>query len=280
MKQAKQDVQILVAAMHQQDLSIAERMHIATDVIIANQADRTGFQQMDFGGFQARMITTQTRGVGINRNLALHYADGDILLLADDDVVYHSGYAQMVQNAFAAHPDADAIIFNIALTEGSRSCRINKKASRVRIFNALNYGAVRIAVRRESLLRSRIHFSTLFGGGALFSSGEDTLFLCDMLRSGFRIYTCADTIATVDQSDSTWFSGYNEKYLYDKGALYCAAFPRFPLLFCLQDLIRHPYLYRQQQKTLLQALQIMRSGIHGYHTLTPWKPAVPVSDPL
>ena len=52
------------------------------------------------------MITTTTHGVGINRNLALFYATGDILLLADDDMVYADGYPEMVRKAFADWPDA------------------------------------------------------------------------------------------------------------------------------------------------------------------------------
>ena len=42
------------------------------------------------------MITTETRGVGINRNLALTYAKGEICLFADDDVTYNDDVEERV----------------------------------------------------------------------------------------------------------------------------------------------------------------------------------------
>lgn len=270
MKSREDRIQVLVATMHQHDFSKVEEMKIATDVLFANQADRTEFSFQKYDSFEARMVTTPTRGVGINRNLALGHATGDILLLADDDVVYCDGYAQMVYRAFRDHPDADAVVFNIDTVGAEISSRRNRKSKRVRLHNAMNYGAVRIAVRRESLLRERISFSGFFGGGAMYSSGEDSLFIRDMLHRGFRIYTSDQTIAVVDQRESTWFRGYNEKYLYDKGALFCALFPRRAVLFGIVYLLRHPEVCRGAGMTMLRALAVLRKGIAGYKKMQPW----------
>lgn len=270
MIQSTEKVQVLVATMHQQDFSKVSEMKIASDVFFANQADKTGYETKDYGGFSAAMLTTETRGVGINRNFALQYASGDILLLADDDMVYSEGYADTVRREFEAHPDADAIIFNIETVGADVQRRMNQKSSRVRMFNALNYGAARIAVRRNSLMRERIYFSTSFGGGTPFSAGEDSLFICDMLKKGFKIYTSPEVIATVDQSTSTWFSGYNQKYIYDKGAFFGAAFGIIALPMCLQDLIRHKKIYKDAELSLLQALSLMKKGIAGYKKMQPW----------
>lgn len=271
MNHNEERIQILAVTMHQCDFSKVEQMRIATDVLFANQADRNETATKQYDTFQAQMVTTSGRGVGRNRNVALAHATGDILLLADDDVVYCEGYAQMVRRAFRDHADADAIVFNIDTIGASIPSRRNQESKRVRLYNALNYGAVRIAVRRESLLRERICFSGSFGGGAMFSSGEDTLFICDMLRKGFKIYTSSDTIAVVDQRESTWFRGYNEKYLYDKGALNGAAFPVLPSLFCQQYLVRHPEVFREAGLSFFQALELMRRGIKGYRAGMPWK---------
>lgn len=270
MVQSTEKVQVLVATMHQKDFSKVSEMKIASDVFFANQADKTGYETKAYGGFSAAMLTTETRGVGINRNFALQYSSGDILLIADDDMVYSDGYADTVRNAFAVQPDADAIIFNIETVGAKVQRRMNSKSSRVHMFNALNYGAARIAVRRSSLIRERITFSTCFGGGTSFSAGEDSLFICDMLKRGFKIYTSPEVIATVDQSTSTWFSGYNQKYIYDKGAFYGAAFGIMALPMCLQDLIRHKKIYKDAELSLFQALSLMKKGISGYKEMQPW----------
>ena len=104
--------EILCVTMHQKDFSKIEQMNINSDVVFANQADRTSMNELEFNGHRARMITTDTRGVGVNRNLALTYAQGEICLFADDDVTYDDDMEERVLKEFDAHPDADVIIFH------------------------------------------------------------------------------------------------------------------------------------------------------------------------
>ena len=65
--------EILCVTMHQKDFSKIQQMNIHSDVFFANQADRTAFEELEFEGYKARMLTTNTRGVGANRNLTLMY---------------------------------------------------------------------------------------------------------------------------------------------------------------------------------------------------------------
>ncbi len=260
-------IEVIVATMHQTDFSKVSDMNISTDAVFANQTDETFFSEKSFDSFTAKMISTQTRGVGINRNIGLQYASGDILLLADDDMVYADNYAKTVAKAFEEIPDADAVIFNIETVGQDMGRRQNQKISRVRIYNCLNYGAVRIAVRRSSLAKKRICFSTCFGGGTIYSAGEDSLFICDMLRSGLKIYTYPETIAAVDQTDSTWFKGYNEKFIFDKGAFFGATFGKNAWIMCLQYLIRHSKVYKGASFSITQAYSLMLKGAKGYKTL-------------
>ena len=100
-------LQVLVATMHQMDLSIAEKMNIRCHAVIANQSDRN--EILTDG--KLTMVTTNTRGVGLNRNIALMAADAEILVFSDDDVVYHDDMPQAVEAAFRDNPQADVLIF-------------------------------------------------------------------------------------------------------------------------------------------------------------------------
>ena len=124
--------EILCVTMHQKDFSKIEQMNIHSDVVFANQADRTCFEEKEFEGHLARMITTETRGVGINRNLALTYAKGEICLFADDDVTYNDDVEERVLAEFDAHPDADVIIFHLDTDSERKQIKYNetKKCSR------------------------------------------------------------------------------------------------------------------------------------------------------
>lgn len=262
-------VEVLCATMHQKDFSKIDAMHIQSDVVFANQADETGYCEIASGEHRARMITTETRGVGINRNLALMYASDEYLLFSDDDLQYVDRYPQIVEEAFSKVPQADCLIFNIDTVGSDIPRRKNAKIKRVRWYNAMNYGAVRIAVRRVSVQRENLMFSRNFGGGTLFSCGEDTLFIMDMLKKKLKIYTYPETIATVDQRESSWFKGFSEKYYYDRGVLFASISRPFAKLLCLQDLLRHPD-YKKNGLSFSAAYALMKEGIRNRRSLRPF----------
>ncbi|MBR2616245.1 MAG: glycosyltransferase [Clostridia bacterium] len=247
-------------------------MNLQSDVVFANQSDETGYREVSFGENTARMISTATRGVGVNRNLALLYATGEYLLFSDDDLRYVDGYRDTVERAFSELPRADCIIFNIETVGSDIGRRQNGKARRVRWYNALNYGAVRLAVRRSSVSREGIFFNCNFGGGTPFSCGEDTLYIISMLKKGLKLYAYPALIATVDQTESTWFRGYTEKYYFDKGVLYASISRPFGRLLCLQDLIRHPN-YKKNGLSFSRAYAWMKRGLKSQKRLTPFSEA-------
>ena len=266
------NIEVLVAAMNEADHSLPARMGIRTDALIGNQCAHNEVEEYTHEGHTVRIFSFAERGVGLNRNNTLLRAQGDILLFADEDETLSPDYAEQVARAFAETPQADGLIFNICTVGDDRGRRQNKRVRRVRLWNALNYGAVRIAVRRTAISREGITFNTNFGGGTPFSFGEDNLFIVSMLRRGLRLYTHPYTVATVDQGSSSWFEGYTEKYLYDKGVLFRAVSRRLAGLLCLQDLVRHPFLYRKAGLSLPAALRIMRRGVRGYKSLRPFAP--------
>lgn len=222
-------LEVLCVTMHQKDFSKIQEMNIQSDVVFANQADRYDYEELEFEGNLARMITTNQRGVGRNRNTALLYAKREICLLADDDIIYKEGYEKAIINAFKDIPKADIIIFN-CYSNSEQKPRITNGISRVRYWNFMRHGTCRMAIRKASIVRKNIFFSLLFGGGAIYSSGEDSLFLKKALEQGLRVYTHPYFIGTINYETSTWFSGFNEKYFFDKGAWLQIAFPYFKFI--------------------------------------------------
>lgn len=124
----------------------------------------------------------------------------------------------------------------------------------------MKYGAVRIAVRTNKLRQANIYFSLLFGGGAMYSSGEDSLFIAECIRKGLTIYTNPSVIGYVSQEESTWFKGYTDKYFIDKGVLYASLSKRLKKLLCLQYVIRHHTSFNNV-KTAREAYKLMLQGV-------------------
>lgn len=243
-------LEILCVTMHQSDFQKIAEMNIHSNVVFANQCDRTAYEEKEFDGFTAKMISTETRGVGINRNLALAYATADICLLADDDVVYADDMEARVTAEFDAHPDADVMIFHFETDSARKQIKYPKTKKHGR-FARMPWAGFRIAFRLSALRRANVWFTTLFGGGCLFPSGEDSMFLADLKSAGLRFYVSQETIGNVSFEESSWFTGYDEKFYFGKGAFVAARHPKTFFFWCRYYLFRyrnHKEIPRKEKK--------------------------------
>lgn len=253
-------VQVLASVMNQTMEKIAEQMQLESDAVIINQCDRLGLEEMQYRGYKVRFYSFPDRGVGRSRNEAIMRADGDICLFADEDIVYETGYAAAVAEEFEKNSDADMILFNIMVEKDRQTYHIEER-KRVRWYNCGRYGAVSFAVRRESLLRSGITFSLLFGGGARYSNGEDSLFLKEFMDKGYKVYTAPVTIGKeVRDGESSWFSGYHEKFFRDRGVLYRRLYGRLAGVMALRFLVVHKKKLCGEI-SLKEAYRLMKAGM-------------------
>lgn len=239
-------VQVLVATMNQDkgDYSLLEKMNIQTDAIVCNQCDRNEFVEFEWNGHTIRWLSFAERGVGLNRNNALMRAIGDIVLFADDDMVYVDGYADRVAKAFEQVSNADVIVFNLIEKIPTRyvipkMCNVNK-------LNYLRYGTARVAIRLSTIKINGIYFNQCFGGGTEHSHGEDNLFLTECLKKGLKIIALPIVIAElINIRQSTWNNGFDDKYIKDQGVLYRTISRKWWRLLCLQDAIRRHKSYHR-----------------------------------
>ena len=253
------NVQVLVAALNQNPRQLADEMKLNSDAIIINQCDRYEVEEWQCNGHTIKAFSMNERGVGLSRNTAMMRAEGDICLFSDQDIVYAEDYENVILQEFEQNPDADMLVFNIDIEE-SRRTFYNTERKRVRFYNCGRYGAVSFAVKREALFASGVTFSLLFGGGAKYSNGEDSLFIKEFMKKGYRVYTAPVTIGREKPSDSTWFSGYHEKFFFDRGVLYHYLYGKLAVLMALR------FLYAHRAKMCVQlsfkeALAQMKAGI-------------------
>lgn len=212
-------LQLLVAAMHKEPEALAEEMHIDSDAIIVSQGGEYRYEELDFKGHRIRYFAMAEKGVGLSRNTSLLRAEADISVFADEDIVYEEGYARKVLEAFRQYPQADVLLFNVQAAPGRETYHTDK-FGRVHWYNSGRYPTYSFALRTEKIHSHNITFSLLFGGGAKYSNGEDSLFLHDCLKAGLKVYRVPIQIGKETPRQSTWFQGYHEKFFFDRGVLY------------------------------------------------------------
>ena len=212
-------LQLLVSAVNQNPRQLAEKMKIASDAIIINQCAENAYDEWVQDGHTIQAYSFAEKGVGLSRNNALLRADHDISLFADEDIVYADGYAERVLRAFEEHPKADMLLFNMEVCEERRTYHI-EEFGRVKQHNCGRYPTYSFAIRTEKMHKANITFSLLFGGGAKYSNGEDSLFIKECITKRLKVFRVPVTIGTEVPRPSTWFQGYTEKFFYDRGVLY------------------------------------------------------------
>lgn len=259
-------IEVLLATMfyEREDESFLEHMNIQTDIIIGNQCDSNKNEIFDCNGNKVTVLSRNERGVGRNRNTCLFYSDADIVIFADNDVVYYDGYGEKIKSYYSTHSDADMVIFNFKEQRDGEAIHdintLNKKAC---LKDITKFGTWAVTARRESILKKRISFSLLFGGGAKYGCGEDSLFLTDCYNMGLNIYLSDDTLGEVIHKESTWYNGITEKYVFDKGALFKAMSPKLCKIFILRHILKHRELYAQFG-TVKDVFKVMLKGVKDY----------------
>lgn len=258
-------LEVIVAAMNQIDFSLVEKLNINCDVVIANQSDNNSYYEAEMPNGKARMVSTTTRGVGVNRNLGLAFSEGDILMLADDDLVYNDDMPEKVEGAFNELEKADVIIFGTFFSKKGEVYKKNFcKTKKLSILKSMRYGTYAVAIRKFSLKRANLSFSELFGGGCIYSHGEDSDFIINCYKRGLKVYTYDYVLGVTAKDSSTWFTGFNEKYFYDTGALAKNTFGIFAVPYMLRLALRTE---AEEGITFKKKMDLMMAGYRNFRNL-------------
>ena len=253
------EIQVLVSAVEQNMAALVEKMNINTPAVVVNQCDSYGYEEMEHNGAKIQCFSMQERGVGLSRNTALLHADAEVCLFSDEDITLTVDYAREMEKAYREIPDADMILFNVKVSP-KRKTYWNTDIHRVNYRNYGRYPAYSISGKLDSLRRANVGYSLLFGGGAKYSNGEDSLFLRDCLRAGLHIYTHTICIGEEKERESTWFHGYTQKFFHDRGVLYHFLYGKLakPLAW------RFLWVHRQEmcrEISVGEAYRLMKDGI-------------------
>lgn len=252
-------IQLLVAAVDKQPMELAEAMHIRTDAIIVNQCDKYDYTEWEKDGRLIRCFSMAERGVGLSRNHALLRADKEISLFADEDIVYSEDYEELIEEAFRTHPKADMLLFYVKAAPGRETYTIEKEG-RVHWYNCGRYPTYSFAIRTGRVHAAGLSFHLYFGGGALYSNGEDSLFIRDCIRKGLRVEKVPVTIGEEIPRESTWFKGYNEKFFFDRGVLYYFLYGFLKKPMALRFLLAHKE-EMCKEISVKQAYKLMKDGM-------------------
>lgn len=190
-----------------------------------------------------RIIATPTKGLSVNRNIALSRATAPLLLISDDDVDYTAENLSTVLKAFQSHEDMDILAFRHVSASHSKHYPLNtcdlanpEKGYFVTSFE--------IAFRRLRV-QGKVWFNENFGIGAIFPSGEEDIFLRDCFDRGLKGLFIPQTIARHDGTTTSQRNLMLPSRPQTKGAVLLRMHPRQWPLRMLVHALREIPLWRK-----------------------------------
>lgn len=227
----------------------------AKNALIINQCPN--FEYVPSLSKKYNIISCKDIGLSKSRNKAIDLSNGEICLIADDDMQYVNNYEQVILESYKKNPDADLIAFYVENLKPSNFI----KEGKISFFDSLKFSSVQLSFKRKSIIDNNIVFDESFGTGSKkYISGEENIFLADCLKKKLKIYYVSEKIGKLTDFDSSWFKGFNESYFLTIGACYRRITKYFCFPLSVYLLIKR-YPDYKSNISFLRALNIVKKGI-------------------
>lgn len=154
-----------------------------------------------------RVVELNGAGLSRNRNNALRHADGDLLIIADDDCRYSAEAIDCIRENFLRHPDAGIIQFQGMSYEGEPLHDYPDRPYDYRHRPRYTYvSSCELVLRRRTL--GNLRFDERFGIGTYLACGEEELFVYHASRMQLPVYYEPFPIVRTEKATTgTMFAG-------------------------------------------------------------------------
>ncbi len=182
-KITKNDIEILISTQNKTDFSFLENMFpfhqlLNLNILIINQTNKNYILSSNYSNI--RVINSFEKGLSKSRNLALQNASKKIGIIADDDIIYHKNFEEIIIEAFIKYPKYAAIRFMAEHEKGKLlSSYPKKEKKKLNWFDILNTASVEMVVNTQLLKQNNLKFDENFGLNSTFGMGEEAVFLSD-----------------------------------------------------------------------------------------------------
>lgn len=259
-------IETLVSTMNienkEEFVKLLKKMNIKrNNCLIINQMTDKNLELLNIKNGEKRIISLCEKGLSKSRNMAIANSQGDIGIIADDDVIYVDNYEKIVEDEYEKNPGYDIIAFYV---ENAKE-KDNLKEKNVDFIHSLKLCSVQITLKINSIRKNNIVFDEKFGtGSGLFNFGEENIFLTDCLKKKMKIYYSKKKIAVLSsERKSSWFNGFDKAYFYTRGAIFYRISKLLYPLLIIQFIIRKRKIY-SDTISMNEALKNMFKGVKKY----------------
>lgn len=258
----KNDLEILVATMNRTNLDFLNTMfpyhHFSEySILIVNQSNDTSLESIYPS---VRIINSPCFGLSKSRNLAIKNANGKIVLITDDDVVFQKDFASKIIAGYNKCKNATVINFAAVIGNGSylkKYPACSKK--QLNTFDIFNVSSIEMTLNKDRLDSTGVLFDENFGLGSEFEMGEEAVFLFDLKNKKEQIFFENQVIVEHKQRTTSTKKNIAERY-YIQGAMLTRVLQSNYMFWLIVKLFFDLKQSKLGFKTLFQALKSAKKG--------------------
>ncbi len=244
-KYTKEDLQLLIATTHRNSLDFLKLMFCQVSIadyqiIVVNQTTPKHIIKSNLDN--VTIINSFEKGLSKSRNLAIEQATKPLCLLLDDDIALIKGFEKHIITAHNLNPEATVVSFQTLTTTGKPYWKYPKKTQKFNTHIRTNVLSPEITIKLEGIKKKRIEFDEYFGLGAIFSDGENYLFLKEVAYRGLQSYFYPANIV-VHEPFSSSDEVDSDRLIYARTAMYYQLYKNKVYIWLLKYIV---YLIRKQ----------------------------------
>ena len=262
----RHNLEILISTTKKNNLDFIENIFFENNqhnfpIVIVNQSGIINGSDKK----NIRIINSDTKGLSKSRNLAIKNSSKKYCLLADDDIIYKSGFYEIIEDAFEENLNSDVITFMMVDESGKHFKKYpNIIKHNYRSIRSVN--SVVIAFKRESIIKNNIQFDALFGLGATFNTGEEYIFLRNCIQKKLTVLFYPKIILQ-HKSISSGKLAFKDKNIFARAAI----FYKFYGYLSYLKLVHHIYLLKKKNmirwKQVFNKFTVGLDGIKKFKSL-------------
>lgn len=189
-------ISVIVPTMGKRDLelhrllkSLEDQVEKDFEVIIVSQMN---YEKVDkiIKNFNLNINHVKIKKIGLShaRNVGMKYVRGNIVTFSDDDCWYSKNAFKHVKETFVKS-NTDVACFQIFDPEKKEYYKLypSQKKENISHREIFNKSSIEIFVNLDNVDKQLVKFDEQFGLGAKYPSGEENIFLHDLLKAGYKI---------------------------------------------------------------------------------------------
>ncbi len=160
-------------------------------------------------GFGIRTFYDPLRGLSRSRNVLLREFSGDWLHICDDDVVFRERYFYVLEKVLPRLIEYEFVTFEFGVGEDCEERKWYWKRPRMHtLWSVFHVSSVEIFLSR-GVRRYGVWFDERFGLGGIWPSGEENLFLAQLLKRGASgVFIPYKLICLSEYGDTSKYGGW------------------------------------------------------------------------